>query len=244
MTSRTYPARRPQPRRRPRKRRHYRNYHLSGWATFGAGIFAGIGGWTYLHEPLDVAGPDSGWWHLAGLGAFVTAGVLIAPIAVVWVAFCLPALIMGGPFREWRIRHRKHHDRGKCKSAVITASLRRVTYAMDRHRCLYCGITAAQLAALPPRVGKDGVSRPRCLHPDHRMPWKVGGRTTLLNFGVLCDEHNEIKCNYWRERNGYVWYRYRDNPELMAQAADITRVVIWRSRNPMRLWRAAWALAA
>jgi hypothetical protein len=220
--------------RRRRHRRRYRKYALSRSATFGPGLLAPLAGWLYLGEPLR--------W--AGLAALVLAGLLVVPVAVVWVLFCLPAIVIGGPFREWRIQHRKHHDRAQCKSAVITAGLRRVTFAMDRYRCLYCGITAAELAALPPRVGKDGKTRPRCLHPDHRKPWKIGGRTTLFNMGLLCDEHNEIKCNYWRERNGYVWYRYRDNPELTALAAEITRVVIYRSRNPLRLWRAAWALGA
>lgn len=227
-----YAARRP-----ARRRRKYRTYHLSRWATFGTGFAVPLGGWAYLGEPLR--------W--AGLGAMAVAGELVIPAAVLWVLFALPALIIGGPFREVRIRHRMHHDRARCKSAVITAGLRRVVLAMDRHSCGYCGISAAELALLPPRVNLDGKVTPRRIHVDHGQPWKCGGRTTLFNMGALCDEHNEIKLNYWRERHGrrkgYVWYRPQcRTPERLATAADITRVVLRRRWSIFRLLRAAWAL--
>lgn len=220
-----------------RRRRRYRKYHLGRSFTFGPGVLAPLGGWLYLGEPL----------HWAGLAAMAAAGLVVIPAAVVFALFCLPAIIIGGPFREWRIRHRQHHDRAVCKSAYITAGLRRVVLAMDRNSCLYCGISAAELAQLPPRVNLDGRVTPRRVHVDHGMPWKAGGRTTLVNLGVLCDEHNEIKLNYWRERRGrrkgYTWYRpaLRD-PGRLAAAADITRVVLRCRYSLFRLLRAAWAL--
>jgi hypothetical protein len=226
-------ARRPAARRPARRRRRYRNYALSRSFTFGPGVLAPLGGWLYLGEPL----------HWAGLAAMAAAGLVIIPALVVFVLFCLPAIIIGGPFRQWRIRHRKHHDRARCKSAYISAGLRRVVAAMDRNRCLYCGITAAELDLLPPRVNLDGKVTPRRVHVDHGQPWKAGGRTTLFNLGLLCDEHNEIKLNYWRERNGYIWYRPEARTrERLLVAADITRVVLRRRWSILRLVRAAWAL--
>lgn len=215
------------------RRRRYRNYALSRSLTFGPGLLAPLGGWLYLREPM----------RFAGLAAMAAAGILTVPALVVFTLFCLPGIVIGGPFRQWRIRHRAHHDRARCKSAYITAGLRRVVLAMDRNRCLYCGITAAELAMLPPRVNLDGRLTPRRLHVDHGMPWRAGGRTILFNLGVLCDEHNEIKLNYWRERNGYTWYRPQcRTPERLALAADITRVVRRHRWSVPRLMRAAWAL--
>jgi hypothetical protein len=230
----TVTARRPAVRRRPRKRRHYRSYTLSRRATFGTGLAAPFAGWLYLGEP----------YHWAGLAVMAAAGTVTVPLVLLWLLFILPAVLMGGPFRRLRIRHRLHHDRAQCKSAVITAGLRRVILAADRHRCLYCGITAAELAALPQRLGKDGRWRKRCLHIDHSMPWKgPGGRTTLLNMVTLCDQHNEIKLNWWRERNGYVWYRPEvRTPENLRLAEIITMKVRHRRWKPLRLLRIVWAM--
>jgi len=226
-------ARRLAYRRPARKRRKYRNYTLSRSFTFGPGVAAPLGGWLYLGEPL----------HWAGLAVMTAAGLVVIPAAVVFILFCLPAVIIGGPFRQWRISHRRRHGREHCKSAVITASLRRVTFAMDRNRCLYCGITAAELAMLPQRQGRDGIWRKRCLHVDHGKPWIAGFLTTLLNLGLLCDEHNEIKSCYYRERNGYIWYHAGSRtPARLREAADITRVVLRRRWSIFRLLRAAWAL--
>jgi hypothetical protein len=229
------------PARRPaRRRRRYRSYHLSGWSTFGIGFFAPAAGWAYL-----------GWDHLpqpyqwVTLGLMVAAGLVIVPAVVVWVMFCLPATLIGGPFRKLRISHRRRHGRAHCKSAVITKGLERAVYAMDRSRCLYCGISARELAALPPRTGKDDREYRRCLNVDHAKPWIAGFLTVLPNLGLLCDEHNEVKSCYYRERSGYVWYHGGSRtPERVAMAASITAVVRRRSRNPLRLLRAAWALGA
>lgn len=220
-------------RRYPRRRRRYRQYHLPRSATFGLGALAPLAGWLYENEPLR--------W--AGLAAMEAAGLVIVPLAVLTVLFVLPGLLLSGLVpAQWRINHRKRHGRENCKSAVITAGLRRVVLAADRHRCLYCGITARELALLPPRVNTDGVVTRRRLHVDHFRPWQPGGLTTFFNMGTLCDEHNEIKCNYWRKRSGYTWYRYRDNAELMRQAADITETIRWKRWSVLRLLRAAWAL--
>jgi len=215
-------------------RRRYRSYALSRSVTFAPGFIAPLGGWLYLNEPL----------HWAGLAVMAAAGLFIIPVAVLWVLFCLPAMAMSGLVpRKWRIAHRRRHGREHCKSAYITASLRRAVEAADRNRCQYCGITASELAMLPPRTGKDGRLVPRRLHVDHDKPWIAGFRTTLFNMGLLCDEHNEVKSCYYRERSGYIWYhRGSRSPQRLAQAADITRVVLRRRWSPFRLWRAAWAL--
>lgn len=232
--------------RTPQKRRRYRRYALSPWVLFGPAMAIPLGGWLYLREPLRVGGPDAGWWHLAGLAAMELAGLVLIPVSLLLALFVLPAVLRGGLVpNQWRIRHRKRHGRANCKSAVITASLRRVVFAADRHRCLYCGVTAAELAALPPRLCKDGRVRPRTLHVDHWKPWQPGGLTTLFNLGTLCDEHNEIKLNYWRERSGYIWYRPSErNPGRLAEAARISAAIRWKRWSLFRLWRAAWALSA
>ena len=218
----------------PVRRRKYRSMTLSRSVTFGPGVIAPLGGWLYLGDPL-------GW---AGLAVMVAAGLFLIPVAVLMVMFWLPAVLMGGLVpRSWRINHRRNHGRAHCKSAVITAGLRRVVFAMDRSRCLYCGITARELAALPPRMGKDGRLYARCLHADHYRPWVAGFLTTLFNMGLLCDEHNEVKSCYYRERSGYTWYHGGSRtPERLALAAQITRTIRWRRWSPLRLWRAAWAL--
>jgi hypothetical protein len=228
--------RRPPPvRRLARRRRKYRAYHLSRWATFGLGFLAPLGGWLWENEPLR--------W--AGLAAMAVAGEIVIPAAVLLALFWLPAFLMGGLVpRKWRIAHRRNHGRERCKSAVITAGLERVVHAMDRSRCLYCGITAAQLAALPPRAGKDGRLRRRCLHVDHDKPWVAGFLTVLPNLGLLCDEHNEIKSCWYRERRtGYVWYHSGSRtPERVRMAEIITMTARRRKRSLFRLMRAAWAL--
>ena len=218
-----------------RRRRRYRNYHLGRGVTFGPALVAPLWGWADLGQPL----------HWAGLLIMVIAGILVIPSLVVFVLFCLPAILIGGPFRQARIRHRKRHGRAACKSAVITRGLERVVWAMDRGRCLYCGITAHELAALPPRIGKDGREYRRCMNVDHAKPWIAGFLTVLPNLGLLCDKHNEVKSCYYRERNGYVWYhRESRTPERLAAAAEITRTIRQRQKNPLRLLRAAWALGA
>lgn len=223
------------PRRARRRRRRYRKYRLSRWVTFGTGAAAPLGGWLYLGEPLR--------W--AGLGAMAAAGEAVIPLVILTALFVLPGLVMSGLVPvQWRIRHRARHGRENCKSAVISAGLRRLVLAADRYTCLYCGITARELDALPPRKTMDGRITPRRLHVDHYHPWQPGGPTTFFNLGTLCDEHNEIKCNYWRQRDGYVWYRYRDNAGLLAYAAEITTTIRWRRWSPLRMTRAAWALGA
>lgn len=205
------------PARRPaRRRRRYRNYHLGRGATFGPGLVAPLLGWADLGQPL----------HWAGLLVMVTAGILVIPSLVVFVLFCLPAMLRGGLVPSWRISHRKRHGRAACKSAYISTSLRRVVMAADRGRCLYCG------SAFSPQV-------------DHYRPWQPGGLTTLFNLSVLCAYHNGIKLNYWRQRSGYIWYRPdARTPERLEQAAEIARYIRWRRWSPLRLLRAAWALGA
>lgn len=207
----------------PVPRRRYRSYALSRSVTFAPGFIVPLGGWMYLGEPL----------HWAGLAVMATAGLFVIPVAVIWVLFCLPALALGGFVpRSWRISHRRRHGRERCKSAVITAGLRRTVTAADRNRCLYCGITRWEAAAAGMKM-----------HVDHWMPWIAGGRTTFVNTSLLCERDNLVKSCYWRERNGYIWYHSGSRtPANLALAEQITRTIRWRRWSPFRLWRAAWAL--
>jgi hypothetical protein len=213
-------------RRQPVRRQgraHYRRYALSRGLTFMPGAMLPLAAWGYLSEP----------YHWAGLGVMLAAGLFIIPVLVIWVLFCLPALVMGGFVpRSWRVSHRERHGRENCKSSYITSGLRRTVEAADRNRCLYCGITRWEAAAA-------GMQ----MHVDHWMPWIAGGRTTFVNCSLLCGQHNEIKSCYWRERSGRVWYhRGSRTPQRLAMAAQISRTIRWRRWNPLRLWRAAWAL--
>jgi hypothetical protein len=235
---------RPRLRRPPGRRRRYRKYALSRSLTFGPAVLVPFGGWLYEREPLR--------W--AGLAVMELGGLTVIPVVVLLVLFFLPAALAGGLVpRSWRIGYRERHGRDACpcwlhrgrapKYGHISASLRRVTYAADRYRCLYCGVPAAELAQLPPRVDKNGRRRPRCLHADHWIPVIAGGLTTFLNMGTLCDEHNMIKSCWYRSRRGRIWYnRERRNPANLAMAEQITMHIRWRRWSLFRLWRAAWAL--
>lgn len=210
-----------------RPRRRYRSYALSRSATFGTGAVLPFGGWIYLGEPL----------HWAGLGAMMLAGLTVVPVTLLFILFMLPAMVLGGPFRQWRISYRDRQirrgiPREQQRSSYISRSLRRLVYAADRNRCLYCRDTLREIQA---RGGR--------LEVDHGCPWRAGGLTTLVNCTALCSTCNGVKLNYWRERNGYIWYRpSQRTPERLALAAEITRVVRRKRWGLFRLWRAAWAL--
>ncbi len=217
---------------RHRRHRRYRKYRLSRWATFGTGIAAPLAGWLDLHQA-------AGW---AGLAVLEIAGIVIIPVAVLAVLFFLPTALTGGLVpRSWRIAHRDRHahhcdgcaddcdrhGRDKCRSSYITRGLRRVVFAADRYACVYCGA-----------CGPDVV-----LQVDHVRPWSRGGLTSLFNCMTLCAEHNLVKLNYWRDRDGYIWYRPSErSAEKIAVAAMILAAERARRWNPFRLLRAAWAL--
>jgi hypothetical protein len=85
---------------------------------------------------------------------------------------------------------------------------------------------------------------------DHMRPYAYGFRASRWNLAVLCTEHNEVKSNYWRDRQGRVHYRpicERSDPgrreeivagrPLRVVAAEITAAEFRAARSPWRLAR-------
>lgn len=197
------------------RRSSVRRYRVSRLLTFGPAAALPLWGWHDTGEPL----------HWAGLAVMTAAALLVVPAAVLAILFFLPAALRGGLVpRQWRIKYRARHGRKGARSEYISPRLHAVVFAADRNRCVYCGSALA-------------------LNADHVRPWQPGGLTTLFNLMTLCQAHNLIKLNYWRERNGYVWYQPdMRTPERLALAAGILRVERRKRWNPLRLLRAAWAL--
>jgi len=212
-------------------RRRYRKYSLSRAVTFGPGLALPLWGWVYLREPFR--------W--AGLGVMAAAGLIAVPPVIVITLFFVPALVIGGVFpRRWRVRYRQRQiDAGRPResqrSSYISASLRRVVLAADRYRCVACKA----------RLGVHVA----WLEIDHMISWRGGGRTTFFNCSALCQPCNGIKSNYSVDRDGYIHYHgYRGLragqplPPAVLQAAEILRRERRHRWNPLRLFRAAWAL--
>jgi hypothetical protein len=198
---------------------------VSRAVTFGPALAAAAGGWAYLGQPL----------HWAGLAAMMLAGLLVIPSLVVMALFFVPAALRGAVPADWRKRHRQRLmaqgiPRGAQRSSYISKRLKHVTFAADRHRCVACG------------------SRLRSVDHmewDHVKPWSLGGLTTLSNGMTLCPACNKIKSNYWRFRgSGHRVYVPFEGWANEAAAAEILAAELRHRWNPLRLTRAAWALAA
>lgn len=132
----------------------------------------------------------------------------------------LPALLP----RTWRYRYR--HQRGSRagqSSGRVPARLRRVCFAADRHRCVFCGSRAS-------------------LQADHVIPWIMGGPTVLWNLVTLCRACNAVKSCYWVSPQGKAYYRGKGIAPVRA-AEILVRERSVRHR-PLRWVRAALALAA
>lgn len=200
---------------RSRRRRSPRGA-VSRAVTFGPAIAVPAWGW----EQLGKIG------HGAGLAVMMALGLVIIPAVIVLAIFLVPH---GGPAlmpRKWRKRYR--HWRGPReaqRSARISEFLRRVTYAADRNRCVYCH-----------RGPDPGIP----LQVDHYLPWSQGGLTTPWNTMSLCRDCNLTKSNYWRG----VFYRPVEGHENVGLAAAILAAERRHRYNPLRLTRAAWALGA
>jgi HNH endonuclease len=193
--------------------------------TFAPGAVAAAVGWVELGRPLDVGGAHSAVWHAAGFGAMLAAGLLIWP-ALVMTLLMLNSSVLAGLFipRRVRSRYRRQHGRTGARSAYISKRLRRVTYAADRYRCVYCKVRYVPLEI------------------DHVYPWIAGGLTVLWNCMTLCSNCNGIKLNYNVDtRDGYV--HYAGDRRCIPQAALILAREKRARRNPLRMVRAAWALA-
>jgi hypothetical protein len=200
----------------PSRRRRSSRGAVSRAVTFGPALAVPAWGWGQL----DRIG------HLAGLAVMLVLGVAIIPAVIVLVIFLVPHGPGALAPRSWRKRYR--HWRGPReaqRSARISKFLRRVTYAADRHRCVYCH--------RPPRPGIP-------LQVDHYLPWSQGGLTTPWNTLTLCRDCNLTKSNYWRG----VFYRPVEGHENIGLAAGILAAERRHRYNPLRLTRAAWALGA
>lgn len=185
---------------------------VSRAVTFGPGLALPAGSWDGLGRP----------GHLAGLALLALPGLVIIPAAIVLGLFLVPRSGAALVPRSWRRRYR--HARGPReyqRSARISPFLRRVIFAADRHRCVYC------------KSWRD-------LQADHYLPWSQGGLTTVWNMMTLCRDCNLVKSNYWHG----VFYRPSDGYDDIGRAAAILACERRHRYNPLRLARAAWALGS
>lgn len=199
--------------------------HVSRLVTFGPAAAIPAGAWSRLGEP----------GHWAGLAAGVVLGLAVIPAAIVLVIFLVPhsgaALVPRKRRKRYRNKLVSHGvSREHQKSSRIPDFLRQVTYAADRHKCVYC----------------------RCrfsvheLQVDHYVPWSQGGLTVPWNTLTLCAHCNRVKSNYW---HGVF---YRPVSDIYGDASldnrPMAAAILARERrarlNPLRLTRAAWALGA
>jgi hypothetical protein len=160
-------------------------------------------------------------------------GVAVIPAVIVLAIFLVPRSPAALVPRKWRKRYRhrltaRGIPRERQRSARISKSLRRITYAADRHTCAHCR------KKLPEQM----------LNCDHYCPWSQGGLTVLWNLVTLCRDCNITKSNYWPG----VHYRPAEGSDNLALAIAILDSERRRRRNPLtaipRLTRAAWALGA
>jgi hypothetical protein len=169
-----------------------------------------------------------------GAGSAVIGAAVLA-FRVVWVALLLVVLavrvllIVAVP-RETRSRYRRRHGRVGAKSAQISARQDRMVKAADRHRCVarHLGGCASE---------PDGRW---FFEVDHGVPWIAGGFTWLPNLFLLCFFHNQTKCNWNRDKDGFVHYRPSsyggvNDPVL---AAAIRAAELRARRNALRYLRA------
>jgi 5-methylcytosine-specific restriction endonuclease McrA len=167
-----------------------------------------VAGFIVLGEPGGAEGA------LAALGAGLVLSPFV-PLMLIGLAESPGALV---PSR-WRASWRYGRPR-----PAIHAWLRRLVYAADGYRCVYCG-NGGQLQL------------------DHVHPWSYGGRTSFWNLACLCQTCNVIKSNYWISRGGRVAYRPFAGASNMTVAAAILAVERRARWNPMRWIRAATELS-
>jgi hypothetical protein len=178
-------------------------------------------------------------------GGDVVVDVLFFALRLVWllllaVVLLVRVLLIVAVPRKTRSNYRQTHGRqrvdpgtGKvvpAKSSVISARQDRMVKAADRNRCV-----ARHLG------GCEGEPRGRWFYEvDHGVPWIAGGYTWLPNLFLLCFFHNQTKCSYNVDRDGYVHYRPSSyggvNDEALA--AQIRAAEQRARRDPMRWVRA------
>jgi hypothetical protein len=177
-------------------------------ARHGALPFLTISGFVVLGEPGGLGG---------ALAALVSGALLslFLPLMMIGLAQLPGALVPSGWRASWRY--------GRPRPA-IPMWLRRLVFAADRHRCVYCG-------------------NPAGLQLDHVHPWSYGGLTSFWNLMTLCGPCNRVKSNYWMDKRG-VHYRPFEGHGNIVAAAAILRAEKRRRWSPVRMLRAAAQLAA
>lgn len=184
------------------RRRHVRR------ARYGALPAVSVAGFVILGEPGG----------LEGAVAALVAGALLAPF--------LPLMLIGlaeapGALVPSRWRASWHYGRPR---PAIPSWLRRLVFAADGHRCVYCG-------------------NPVQLQLDHVHPWSYGGRTSFWNLMTLCSSCNRVKSNYWVNDRGTHYRPFEGHGNIIAAAA-ILRAEKRRRWSPVRMLRAAAQLAS
>lgn len=160
---------------------------------------------------------DPGGWK--GAGVALVVGIALAPFFPLMLLGLVqsPGALVPSSWRAWRRRGRDHRP-------SIHVWLRRLVYAADRSRCVYCG-------------------NPAQLQLDHVHPWSFGGRTSFWNLMTLCGPCNRVKSNYWVNKHGAHYNPFEGRGNIIAAAA-ILRAEKRRRWSPMRMLRAAAQLAA
>lgn len=173
--------------------------------------FAAFLGWLAEGDPFGAA----------GFGAFVLLGLLfsLAYPLLALLAVEAPGALVPWQWRAWHRRGREHRP-------GVSARLRRVVYAADRHACClpWC------------RSASSG------LQIEHVRPWCLGGRNSFWNFCTLCGYHNRVKSDYWEFRDGRRNYHSFTGHANPAEAARILAFEKRHRWSPARFARAALAL--
>jgi 5-methylcytosine-specific restriction endonuclease McrA len=113
---------------------------------------------------------------------------------------------------------------------LVPIWLRKVVYAADRHRCVYCHRG-------PRRRGEKWAM----IHLDHIQPYALGFNATLWNSATLCQRHNLVKSSYWKSDSGREYYRPWAHASAMGEAGKIARAEMRVRMYPQRIARMAIA---
>jgi 5-methylcytosine-specific restriction endonuclease McrA len=155
-----------------------------------------------------------------GAEGFALFAALGASVSVCYPLLALMAAEAPGAVVPWQWR--AWYRRGRPRPS-ISARLRRIVYAADRHRCCYCN------SSVTPQL-------------DHVRPWSLGGRSSVFNLMTLCGPCNRVKSNYWAFRGGRHAYNPFAGHGNIAEAAKILAFERRHRWSLLRFARAALAL--
>lgn len=146
-----------------------------------------------------------GSWGAMGTPGGTAAAAVLAGLCV--VSYPLAALSSPGipaclvtPRTRAGWRHRRPRP-----SHVVPEWMRRLVLRADRRRC----------------VMRHGCSDG--LEVDHVRPYAGGGLAWMWNLRTLCTRHNQVKSDYWRDRDGYEHYHPRPGYSDIGLARDVLR---------------------